>query len=87
MDWYLARSGSNVENVMDETCIRLRGLPYGCTKADIAEFFAGMNYHFGEIGRGLESVMRIFFVLFSTKVAHFYIYFCLYKTVELRRIL
>ncbi len=42
MDWYLERSGSNVENVMDECCIRLRGLPYGCTKDDITQFFDGI---------------------------------------------
>lgn len=44
MDWYIERSGSNVENVMDECCIRLRGLPYGCTKEDIIKFFSGMYY-------------------------------------------
>lgn len=44
MDWYIERSGSNVENVMDECCIRLRGLPYGCTKEDIVKFFSGVYY-------------------------------------------
>jgi len=43
MDWVVKRSGLNVEHVMDDGCVRLRGLPFGCTKEEIANFFAGME--------------------------------------------
>lgn len=42
MDWVVSRCGMNMENVMDEGCIRMRGLPYGCTKEEVAAFFSGI---------------------------------------------
>lgn len=41
MEWVVKRSGQNVELAMDDGCVRLRGLPFGCTKEEIANFFAG----------------------------------------------
>lgn len=43
MDWVVSRCGMNMENVMDEGCIRMRGLPYGCTKEEVASFFSGTS--------------------------------------------
>ncbi|XP_065221342.1 heterogeneous nuclear ribonucleoprotein F-like [Planococcus citri] len=43
MDWVVSRCGMNMENVMDEGCIRMRGLPYGCTKEEVASFFSGLT--------------------------------------------
>ncbi|XKL66999.1 hypothetical protein PGB90_010419 [Kerria lacca] len=43
MDWVVSRCGMNMENVMDEGCIRMRGLPYGCTKEEVAAFFSGLT--------------------------------------------
>lgn len=45
MDWVVSRCGMNMENVMDEGCIRMRGLPYGCTKEEVASFFSGTSLH------------------------------------------
>ncbi|XP_059476192.1 heterogeneous nuclear ribonucleoprotein H-like [Neocloeon triangulifer] len=43
MDWVVKRSGLNLENAMDDGCVRLRGLPFGCSKEEIAQFFSGME--------------------------------------------
>uniref|UniRef100_A0A1B6D4H1 RRM domain-containing protein n=1 Tax=Clastoptera arizonana TaxID=38151 RepID=A0A1B6D4H1_9HEMI len=43
MEWVVKRSGQNVEQAMDDGCVRLRGLPFGCTKEEIANFFAGLE--------------------------------------------
>lgn len=41
MEWVVKRSGQNMEHIMDDGCVRLRGLPFGCSKEEIANFFAG----------------------------------------------
>lgn len=46
MEYCLEKSGFNVESVMDECCIRLRGLPFGCTNDDIIQFFSGIHVNF-----------------------------------------
>ena len=46
MDWVVRRSGPNqLDN--DDAVIRLRGLPYGCSKEEIAHFFTGNGYCLG----------------------------------------
>lgn len=42
MEWVVKRNGANMENAMDDGCVRLRGLPFGCSKEEIAQFFSGM---------------------------------------------
>jgi hypothetical protein len=42
MEWVVKRSGLNFENAMDDGCVRLRGLPFGCSKEEIEQFFSGM---------------------------------------------
>lgn len=39
MDWVLKRRGINGGN--EDGCVRLRGLPFGCSKEEIAQFFTG----------------------------------------------
>lgn len=46
MDWVVSRCGMNIDSVMDEGCIRMRGLPYGCTKEEVSSFFSGMKSNF-----------------------------------------
>ena len=43
MDWVVKRSGLLVEDSADDACIRLRGLPFGCAKDEIAKFFDGKH--------------------------------------------
>jgi hypothetical protein len=40
MDWVVKRSGADHSN-MSEACLKLRGLPFGCSKEEIAQFFTG----------------------------------------------
>lgn len=40
MDWMVKRSGPSF-GCNDDGCVRLRGLPFGCSKEEIAQFFTG----------------------------------------------
>lgn len=40
MEWVIKRSGST-SNSNEDGCVRLRGLPFGCSKEEIAQFFTG----------------------------------------------
>jgi len=42
MDWVVRRSGPNQPD-NEDAVVRLRGLPYGCSKEEIAHFFTGME--------------------------------------------
>ncbi|XP_074647815.1 heterogeneous nuclear ribonucleoprotein H-like isoform X2 [Tubulanus polymorphus] len=42
MDWVVKRSGPNQSNNNDAV-VRLRGLPFGCSKEEIAHFFMGLE--------------------------------------------
>ena len=42
MDWVVKRSGPQAQNTGAESVVRLRGLPFGCSKEEIAHFFTGM---------------------------------------------
>jgi len=41
MDWVVKRSGRNQPQSRDAV-LRLRGLPFGCSKEEIMQFFSGM---------------------------------------------
>lgn len=40
MEWALRKCGL-VEDGERDACVRLRGLPFGCSKEEIAQFFTG----------------------------------------------
>lgn len=40
MEWVVKRSGPQ-DSFSEDGCIRLRGLPFGCSKEEIAQFFTG----------------------------------------------
>lgn len=47
MEWVIKRSGpTGHPNPSNDAVVRLRGLPFGCSKEEIAHFFSGMNYQF-----------------------------------------
>jgi len=43
MDWVVKRSNQTASGTMDDGCVRLRGLPYECSKEEIANFFSGLE--------------------------------------------
>lgn len=40
MEWVIKRSGPSY-GLNEDGCVRLRGLPFGCSKEEIAQFFTG----------------------------------------------
>ncbi|XP_076439857.1 heterogeneous nuclear ribonucleoprotein F-like [Babylonia areolata] len=42
MDWVVKRSGAD-HSKMSDACLKLRGLPFGCSKEEIAQFFSGLE--------------------------------------------
>ncbi|GLV43924.1 glorund [Carabus blaptoides fortunei] len=42
MEWVVKRSGPQ-DSFSEDGCIRLRGLPFGCSKEEIAQFFTGLE--------------------------------------------
>ncbi|XP_053462806.1 heterogeneous nuclear ribonucleoprotein F-like isoform X6 [Nycticebus coucang] len=45
MDWVLKHSGPNSADSANDGFVRLRGLPFGCTKEEIVLFFSGLEDH------------------------------------------
>lgn len=43
MDWVLKHTGPNCPDTGGDGLVRLRGLPFGCSKEEIVQFFAGMS--------------------------------------------
>lgn len=41
MDWVLKHTGPNCPETAGDGLVRLRGLPFGCSKEEIVQFFAG----------------------------------------------
>ncbi|XP_042238449.1 heterogeneous nuclear ribonucleoprotein H2-like isoform X2 [Homarus americanus] len=43
MEWVVKRAGFGASGGEDDGCVRLRGLPFGCSKEEIAQFFSGLE--------------------------------------------
>ncbi|XP_067858739.1 heterogeneous nuclear ribonucleoprotein H3 isoform X3 [Heptranchias perlo] len=43
MDWVLKHSGPNHSDTSNDGTVRLRGLPFGCSKEEIVQFFTGLE--------------------------------------------
>ncbi|XP_076458901.1 heterogeneous nuclear ribonucleoprotein F-like [Babylonia areolata] len=43
MDWVVKRSGGSEQTNVGDACVKLRGLPFGCSKEEIAQFFTGLE--------------------------------------------
>ncbi len=42
MDWVMKHTGPNCPETEGDGLVRLRGLPFGCSKEEIVQFFSGM---------------------------------------------
>ncbi|XP_064227000.1 heterogeneous nuclear ribonucleoprotein F-like isoform X5 [Aotus nancymaae] len=54
MNWVLKHSGPNSADSANDGFVRLRGLPFGCTKEEIVQFFSGAGYGGYEAYSGLS---------------------------------
>ncbi|XP_059803269.1 heterogeneous nuclear ribonucleoprotein H3 isoform X1 [Hypanus sabinus] len=43
MDWVMKHSGTNHSDTSNDGTVRLRGLPFGCSKEEIVQFFTGLE--------------------------------------------
>ncbi|KAL1764503.1 heteroproteinous nuclear ribonucleoprotein H isoform X1, partial [Sigmodon hispidus] len=43
MDWVLKHTGPNSPDTENDDFVRLKGLPFGCSKEEIVEFFSGLE--------------------------------------------
>lgn len=41
MDWVMKHTGPNCPETAGDGLVRLRGLPFGCSKEEIVQFFSG----------------------------------------------
>lgn len=48
MDWVMKHTGPNCPETEGDGLVRLRGLPFGCSKEEIVQFFAGTSKSFPE---------------------------------------
>lgn len=56
MDWVIKRSGLP-DSLSEDGCVRLRGLPFGCSKEEIAQFFTGIFKLFPEYIHNISAVL------------------------------
>lgn len=43
MDWVMKHTGPNCPETAGDGLVRLRGLPFGCSKEEIVQFFSGTD--------------------------------------------
>ena len=43
MDWVLKHAGPNTPDTASDGFVRLSGLPFGCSKEEMIQFFAGLE--------------------------------------------
>jgi heterogeneous nuclear ribonucleoprotein F/H len=48
MEWVIKRAGPGQMQGTQDAVVRLRGLPFGCSKEEIAQFFTGKYFNSNE---------------------------------------
>lgn len=54
MDWVMKHTGPSCPETDGDGLVRLRGLPFGCSKEEIVQFFAGMTKSHLKLLPGLD---------------------------------
>lgn len=49
MDWVMKHTGPNCPETAGDGLVRLRGLPFGCSKEEIVQFFSGKSKLNGDL--------------------------------------
>uniref|UniRef100_A0A2K5QP00 Heterogeneous nuclear ribonucleoprotein H1 n=2 Tax=Platyrrhini TaxID=9479 RepID=A0A2K5QP00_CEBIM len=57
MDWVLKHTGPNSPDTANDGFVRLRGLPFGCSKEEIVQFFSGILKSLRAVELKLELTM------------------------------
>ena len=71
MDWVVKRSGPNQLTGNNDAVVRLRGLPFGCSKEEIAHFFTGNTEFQWPISQSLVHIVFVFIAITSLKFEAF----------------
>lgn len=64
MDWVIKRAGPGQMPGSCEAVVRLRGLPFGCSKEEIAQFFTGEIIMIQRVCGNLSYVYVLFYSMF-----------------------
>lgn len=66
MDWVLKHTGPNSPDSSNDGCVRLRGLPFGCSKEEIVQFFTGIK---------MWLFLTISFKLFDVSLVYYHYFY------------
>lgn len=75
----MKRAGEDAVKPKEGQCVRLRGLPYGCTKEDIIQFFNGKTV-LGSLAHGQILKLSCFTVPRTPSMIYKRLVLCLYRT-------
>lgn len=68
MDWVIKRAGSGQMQGSNEAVVRLRGLPFGCSKEEIAQFFTGKLFLSNNFSWNIKSYLHSCKFIFNLHV-------------------
>lgn len=72
MDWVMKHTGPNCPETAGDGLVRLRGLPFGCSKEEIVQFFSGKKAQWLIVKLLLDIVGdKVFCLFFSSSFSCF----------------
>lgn len=70
MDWVMKHTGPNCPETAGDGLVRLRGLPFGCSKEEIVQFFSGKDAPCSVVN-DKTALMYVGYVCFSSSFSCF----------------